>query len=48
MLILLIWLMYPLGLTGMWLVELLNVILTSVLGAYLLLRLRAKVRAMQE
>ena len=44
----LIWLLYPLGLTGMWLVELTNTVLTSILGAYLLLRLRKRVRAMQE
>ena len=41
----LIWLLSPLGLTGMWLIEVVNAALTAVLGAFLLLRLRNKVRA---
>ena len=44
----LIWLLYPLGLTGIWFVDLANAALTSIVGVYLLLRLRKRVRAMQE
>lgn len=44
----LIWLLMPLGLTGMWLNNAANALLTSVLGAVLLLRLRDRVRAMRD
>ena len=43
----LIWLLWPLGLTGIWLNDLGNALLTSGLGVVLLLRLRTKVRAMR-
>ena len=43
----LIWLLCPLGLTGVWFVDLANAALTSIVGVYLLLRLRKRVRAMQ-
>lgn len=42
----LIWLLSPLGLTGLWLNNAVNALLTSLLGALLLLQLRSKVRAM--
>lgn len=42
----LVWLLSPLGLTGIWMNDLVNAALTAVLGAVLLLRLRAKVRRM--
>ena len=42
----LIWLLSPLGLTGLWLVNLANAVLTALLGAVLLARLREKVRLM--
>lgn len=43
----LIWLLSPLGLTGIWLNDLCSVALTSVLGGVLLVSLCAKIRAMQ-
>ena len=43
----LIWLLMPLGLTGMWLNNAANSVLTSILGCILLLRLRNRVRAMR-
>ena len=42
--LLLIWLLMPLGLTGMWLVEPVNAGCSAVLGAFLLLRLRRKIK----
>ena len=44
----LIWLLSPLGLTGLWLNNAVNAVLTSMLGAVLLLRLRTKMRAMRD
>ena len=43
--LLFVWLLLPLGLMGIWLNDLCNVVLASVLGVYLLYRLRKKVRA---
>ena len=40
--LLLIWLLMPWGLTGMWLVELVNAVCSAALGAILLLRFRKK------